>query len=90
MNRSAGGTMAFARPHHHDAAVTLARRAAQALGLRAAAVDLFTNIDSDLAAMAVIEINANPSIRFLEDRGRDDLILTIWRHTFMSVGLLHV
>lgn len=90
MNRSVGGTMAFARPHHHDAAVTLARRAAQALGLRAAAVDLFANIDSDLAAMAVIEINANPSIRFLEDSGRDDLILTIWRHTFMSVGLLHV
>jgi glutathione synthase/RimK-type ligase-like ATP-grasp enzyme len=68
----------------------LARQAAQALGLRAAAVDLFTNIDSDLAAMAVIEINANPSIRFLEDSAREDLILTIWRHTFTSVGLLHV
>jgi len=90
MNRSAGGAMAFARPHHHDAAVTLARQAAQALGLRAAAVDLFTNIDGDSAAMAVIEINANPSIRFLEDSGRDDLILTIWRHTFISIGLLHV
>lgn len=90
MNRSAGGTMAFARPHHHDAAVTLARQAAQALGLRAAAIDLFTNIDGDPAAMAVIEINANPSIRFLEDSGRDDLILAIWRHTFMSIGLLHV
>lgn len=90
MNRSAGGAMAFARPHHHDATVTLARRAAQALGLRAAAVDLFANIDRAPAAMAVIEINANPSIRFLEDSGRDDLILTIWRHTFMSIGLLHV
>lgn len=90
MNRSAGGAMAFAQPHHHDAAVTLARRAVQALGLRAAAVDLFTNVDGDPAAMAVIEINANPSIRFLEDSGRDDLILTIWRHTFMSIGLLHV
>jgi hypothetical protein len=40
--------------------------------------------------MAVIEINANPSIRFLEDSAREDLILTIWRHTFTSVGLLHV
>jgi D-alanine-D-alanine ligase-like ATP-grasp enzyme len=90
MNRSAGGEMAFARPHHHDATVTLARRATQALGLRAAAVDLFTDVDGDPAAMAVIEINANPSIRFLEDSGRDDLILTIWRHTFMSIGLLHV
>lgn len=90
MNRSAGGTMAFARPHHHDAAIALARQAAQALGLRAAAVDLFININDDPAAMAVIEINANPSIRFLEDSGRDDLILTIWRHTFTSIGLLHV
>lgn len=90
MNRSAGGTMAFAQPHHHDTAVTLARRAVQALSLRAAAVDLFTDIDGDPATMAVIEINANPSIRFLEDSGRDDLILTIWRHTFMSIGLLHV
>lgn len=90
MNRSAGGAMAFARPHHHDIAVTLARQAAQALGLRAAAVDLFTNIDYNSAAMAVIEINANPSIRFLEDSGREDLILTIWRHTFTSIGLLHV
>jgi D-alanine-D-alanine ligase-like ATP-grasp enzyme len=90
MNRSAGGAMAFAQPHHHDAAVTLARRAAQALGLRAAAIDLFTNIDGDAAAMAVIEINANPSIRFLEDSGRGDLILTIWHHTFLSIGLLHV
>lgn len=90
MNRSAGGAMVFARPHRHDAAVTLARRAAHALGLRAAAVDLFTRVNGDPAAMAVIEINANPSIRFLEDSGRDDLIMTIWRHTFMSIGLLHV
>lgn len=90
MNRSAGGAMAFARPHHHDAAVTMARRAAHALGLRAAAVDLFINIDGDPTAMTVIEINANPSIRFLEDSGREDLILAIWRHTFMSIGLLHV
>jgi D-alanine-D-alanine ligase-like ATP-grasp enzyme len=90
MNRSAGGAMTFARPHRHDSAVELARRAAQALNLRAAAVDLFTNIDGDPAAMAVIEINANPSVRFVEDSGRDDLILTIWRHTFTSIGLLHV
>lgn len=90
MNRSAGGAMAFVRPAHHAAAVTLAHQATQALGLRAAAVDLFTNIDGNPTAMAVIEINANPSVRFLEDSGRDDLILTIWRHTFMSIGLLHV
>ena len=90
MNRSAGGTMAFARPSRHDAALTLARRAVRTVGLRAAAVDLFTDIDDDPEEMAVIEINANPSIRFLEDSGREDLILKIWHHTFMSVGLLDV
>ncbi|MCO5132349.1 MAG: hypothetical protein M9932_17620 [Xanthobacteraceae bacterium] len=88
MNRSAGGAMAFARPRHHAAALTMARQAARALGLRAAAVDIFTDIGGEEAAMAVIEVNANPSIRFLEDSGRDDLILTIWRHTFAAIGLI--
>lgn len=90
MNRSAGGTMSFATPQHFQAARTLAQRASQALGLRAAAVDIFTEIGGDPAAMAVIEINANPSIRFLEDSDRADLILQIWHHTFTSIGLLHV
>jgi hypothetical protein len=40
--------------------------------------------------MRVIEVNANPSIRFLEDSGRSDLILRIWRHTFSAIGLLDV
>jgi D-alanine-D-alanine ligase-like ATP-grasp enzyme len=90
MNRSAGGTMTFATPPHQQAALALAQRASQALGLRVAAVDIFTEIGGDPAAMAVIEINANPSIRFLEDSDRADLILRIWRHTFTSIGLLHV
>ena len=90
MNRSAGGAMAFARPPRHAEALNLAQRAVKALGLRAAAVDLFTDIGGDPSEMKVIEINANPSIRFLEDSGRDDLILDIWRHTFTSIGLLHV
>jgi hypothetical protein len=90
MNRSAGGSMHFAEPDQADAAFAMARRAAAALGLRAAAVDLFTDIGDDPAGMRVIEVNANPSICFLEDSGRDDLILTIWRHTFASIGLLDV
>jgi hypothetical protein len=40
--------------------------------------------------MHIIEVNANPSIRFLEDSGRPDLILKIWRHTLASIGLLDV
>lgn len=90
MNRSAGGSMHFADPDQAEAAFTMARHAAAALGLRAAAVDLFTDVDGDPANIRVIEVNANPSIRFLEDSSREDLILQIWRHTFTSIGLLDV
>ncbi|QUS38164.1 hypothetical protein RPMA_04345 [Tardiphaga alba] len=90
MNRSAGGTMEFAEPANADRAFTAARGALKALGLRAGAIDLFTDVDGDASALRVIEVNANPSIRFLEDSGRDDLILRIWRHTFTSLGLIDV
>ena len=87
MNLSAGGAMVLeASPS--DAASTLARRAACALGLRVAAVDIFADIGGDTNAMRVIEVNANPSIRLLEQSGRGDLILKIWRHTFTAMGLL--
>jgi hypothetical protein len=87
MNLSAGGTMTLeARP---SAAVTAAaRKAVRALGLRVAAVDLFTNVKGATEATAVIEVNSNPSIRLLEDSARADLILKIWHHTFSSMGLL--
>lgn len=71
-----------------EAAPALARSALRALGLRVGAVDLFTDIEADAAAMRVIEVNANPSIRLLEQQDRGDLILKIWRHTFLSQGLL--
>ena len=89
MNLSAGGTMVLeAAPP--EPALSLARKAARALGLRVAAVDVFTEIDGQGDAMAVIEVNANPSIRLLEQSGRGDLILKIWRHTFSAMGLLSV
>jgi D-alanine-D-alanine ligase-like ATP-grasp enzyme len=87
MNLSAGGTMVLELPHSR-AVLELAGKAVRALGLRAAAVDLFTGIGGEPAAMAVIEVNANPSIRLLEQSGRGDLILKIWRHTFSAMGLL--
>jgi hypothetical protein len=87
MNLSAGGTMVLEAPPS-DAASTLARKAARALGLRVAAVDMFTGIGGEPDAMRVIELNANPSIRLLEESGRGDLILKIWRHTFSATGLL--
>ena len=72
------------------AAPTLAKKAARALGLRVAAIDLFTDIGGDPGAIRVIEVNSNPSIRLLEQSGRGDLILKIWRHTFSAMGLLGV
>ena len=87
MNLSAGGTMALEAPPS-DAALTLARKAARALGLRVAAVDMFTDIGGEPDAMRVVEVNSNPSIRLLEESGRSDMILKIWRHTFSAIGLL--
>jgi len=87
MNLSAGGTMVLEAPPS-DAALTLARQAARALGLRVAAIDLFSDIGGDANAMQVIEVNSNPSIRLLEQSGRGDLILKIWHHTFSAMGLL--
>jgi glutathione synthase/RimK-type ligase-like ATP-grasp enzyme len=89
MNLSAGGTMVLEAPRS-EAALILAKDAARALGLRVAAVDMFTDIAADPEAMRVIEVNSNPSIRLLEESGRTDLILKIWRHTFSAMGLLGV
>lgn len=89
MNLSAGGTMVLKAPPC-QAAFTVARQAAHTLGLRVAAVDLFTEIGGDADAIGVIEVNANPSIRLLEESDRSDLILKIWRHTFSAMGLLGV
>lgn len=86
MNLSAGGRMALASPN--DTALAMAKKAVRALGLRAAAVDLFVDLGGNPDAMAVIEVNSNPSIRLLEELQRPDLILKIWRHAFSAVGLL--
>jgi hypothetical protein len=89
MNLSAGGTMVL-EAAFFEAPVALAKKAVRALGLRVAAVDLFTDIGGEPDAMRVIEVNANPSIRLLEQSGRGDLILKIWHHTFSAMGLLGV
>ena len=86
-NLSTGGRMAFASPG--AAALTMAREAVRALGLRAAAVDLFVDLGGNRAGAAIIEVNSNPSIRLLEELQRPDLILKIWRHAFSATGLLN-
>jgi hypothetical protein len=88
MNLSAGGAMALETPGGDSVAMALARRAARALGLRVAAVDLFTDTEAGPDAVWVIEVYSNPSIRLLEDSNRGDLILKIWRHSFAAMGLL--
>ena len=89
MNLSAGGTMVL-ETLPSEAPLACARQATRALGLRVAAVDLFASIGGDPDAAAIIEVNANPSIRMLEQSGRGDLILKIWHHTFSAMGLLIV
>lgn len=89
-NLSAGGRMAFAEPDNAEPVFDAARTALKALGLRAGGVDLFIPPVEATEPLRIIEVNANPSIRFLEASGRDDLILRIWRHTFTSLGLLDV
>jgi D-alanine-D-alanine ligase-like ATP-grasp enzyme len=88
MNLSAGGTMVMETLTSE--ALELARKARRALGLRVAAVDLFADIAENPDAMRVIEVNANPSIRLLEESRRSDLILKIWRHAFAAMGLVDV
>ena len=87
MNLSAGGTMVLA-PAPSEKAITLSRQAVRAIGLRVAAIDLFADIGGNPNAIEIIEVNANPSIRLLENSNRDDLILKIWHHTFSTMGVL--
>ncbi len=87
MNLSAGGTMVLADAPSENA-LTLARQAARAIGLRVAAIDMFVDVGGKPDANEIIEVNSNPSIRLLEDSGRGDLILKIWHHTFTAMGLL--
>jgi glutathione synthase/RimK-type ligase-like ATP-grasp enzyme len=87
-NFSAGGRMELESPRAE--ATAMARKAVRALGLRLAAVDIFTEITGDPDDLRIIEVNSNPSIRFLEELDRSDLIQKIWRHTFSALGLLDV
>jgi glutathione synthase/RimK-type ligase-like ATP-grasp enzyme len=87
MNLSAGGAMVLADAPS-EKAITLARQAARAIGLRVAAIDMFVDIGGDPATIEIIEVNSNPSIRLLEESGRGDLSLKSWHHTFAAMGLL--
>jgi hypothetical protein len=88
-NRNAGGAMTFEDPRNQEMAFRLAAQAASALNLRVAGVDIFEDDAADeTGRIRIIEVNSSPAIRLLEDSGRDDLVLQIWRSTFVAVGLL--
>ena len=87
-NRSAGGTMTMSEPQDRETAFALAIRATKALGLELAGVDLFASESSERSSYTVVEVNSNPSIKFLEDLPRPDLLERIWRGTFASLGLI--
>jgi len=87
-NFSAGGRMELESPRAE--AADIAREAVGALGLRVAAVDLFTEVGRNPNDLRIIEVNSNPSIRLLEELNRGDLIQKIWHHTFSALGLLDV
>ncbi len=78
-NRSAGGTTSDLRDGAPSKLAALALKAAEALRLRIAGVDMFAPADAE---PLVIEVNSNPMIATLEDHGRWDLIETIWRTNF--------
>lgn len=80
-NRASGGGANGVRDGAPEAMARLAVRAANVLGLRLAAIDLF-DLCGDGSDLAVIEVNSNPMIATLEDAGRWDLIVAIWRANF--------
>lgn len=62
----------------------IALRAAKAIGLRVAGVDMFDISPArDLTSLVIIEVNGNPAIASLEAIGRDDVIDRIWQIVLM-------
>lgn len=78
-NRAAGGGASAVREGAPAEMADLAIAAADAVGLRLAAVDVF---DLGAGGLSVIEVNSNPMIATLEEHGRWDLIVEIWRANF--------
>jgi glutathione synthase/RimK-type ligase-like ATP-grasp enzyme len=82
-NRAAGGGADAVRDGAPAAMAELAIRAADAVGLKLAAVDMF-DLNGDGADLTIIEVNSNPMIATLEDQGRWDLIAEIWCANFAA------
>ena len=84
-NRSAGGGSYDLVDGAPERLATLAVKAAAALGLGLAGVDIFdVSPARDLSELVIIEVNSNPMIATLEDHNRWDLIDEIWRANFAA------
>ncbi len=82
-NRSSGGSSGEIVDGAPAALADLAIKAADALGLELAGVDVFdVSQKRDLSDLVIIEVNSNPMIATLEDHDRWDLIDEIWRANF--------
>ena len=78
-NLSAGSDVADFTTDVPRPLADLALKAAKAVGLRVAGVDVFdASPKRDLSRLVVIEVNGNPGMQSLEAIGRDDLIDKIW------------
>jgi glutathione synthase/RimK-type ligase-like ATP-grasp enzyme len=78
-NRAAGGGAHELCDGAPAAMAALAIGASRALDLSLAAVDMF---DLGAKGLTIIEVNSNPMIATLEQHGRWDLIVEIWRANF--------
>jgi glutathione synthase/RimK-type ligase-like ATP-grasp enzyme len=77
-NRAAGGGAEALRDGAPGRFAAAALAATEAVGLKLAGVDIFDSEDGPL----IIEVNSNPMLATLEDHGRWDLIVAIWRANF--------
>lgn len=79
-NLSAQGEISHASEDVPEALAWIAVITCAALGLRFGAVDMFdVSPAGDLSDIVIIEVNANPGLKTLEQAGRLDLILALWR-----------
>ncbi|MGE3141928.1 MAG: RimK family alpha-L-glutamate ligase [Hyphomonadaceae bacterium] len=84
-NRAAGGDAAAIVTAVPPGLAEIATRAAAALGLVFAGVDVFDLSPARAGEnLVIIEVNANPALETLEAQGRFDLIETIWAANFAA------
>ncbi len=78
-NLSTGGRVAGFTTDVPGALARISVRAAQAIGLRLAGVDvLVPDTQAGAEGPIVLEVNGNPSITSLRAAGRDDIAMAIW------------